>query len=181
MFLTEETGTGEFYFLAFGFKKYCSDEGLIYRKGLAVTGESFNSAAIVSQNFLVFKNDLGPQDEKYVLGLLKSPDDEFCVSVDDAEELAAKYPEVRRFLDAMGDAVDRRTKEMLVLKEADIITLNIWELSSLDRLKALLLLKSKAIINEKHAYRDESTYAGLANDYLMDDASNDEKEIESFN
>ena len=57
MFLTEETGTGEFYFLAFGFKKYCSDEGLIYRKGLAVTGESFNSAAIVSQNFLVFKND----------------------------------------------------------------------------------------------------------------------------
>lgn len=181
MFLTDEKDTGEFYFLAFGFKKYRSDEGLIYRKGLAVTGETYGSAAIVSQNFLIFKNDLRPEDEKYIPGLLKSPDDEFCVSVDDAEELAAKHPEVRRFLDAMGEAIDRRTKEMLVLKEANIITLDILELPPLERFKALLLLKSKAVISEKHVYRDESTYAGLANDYLMDDASDDEKEIDPFN
>lgn len=180
MFLTDEKGTGEFYFLAFGFKKYRSDEGLIYRKGLAITGETFGSAAIVSQNFLIFKNDLRPEDEKYIPGLLKSPDDEFCVSIDDAKELAEKYPEVKQFLDAMGDDIDRRTKEMLVLKESNIITLNILELSPLERLKALLLLKSKAVISEKHAYRDESTYADLANDYLMGNVSDDEKEIEPF-
>lgn len=178
MFLTEEKGTGEFYFLAFGFKKYRSDEGLIYREGLAVTGETFGSAAIVSQNFLMFKNDLKPEDEKYIPGLLKSPDDEFCVPLKDAKELAEKHPEVRRFLDSMGDAIDRRTKEMLVLKETNIVTLNILELSPLERLKALLLLKSKAIMPEKHVYRDESTYANLANDYLMGDltdANNEKK------
>lgn len=179
MFLTEEKGTGEFYFLAFGFKRYRSDEGLIYRKGLAITGETFNSAAIVSQNFLLFKNDLRPDDEKYVPGLLKSPDDEFCVSVNDAEELAATHPEVKRFLDAMGDAIGRRTKKMLVLKESNIVTLDIVNLPPLERLKALLLLKSKAIMSEKHVYRDESTYAGLANNYLMVDAA--DAEIEPFN
>lgn len=173
MFLTDEKGTGEFYFLAFGFKKYRSDEGLIYRKGLAITGETFGSAAIVSQNFLIFKNDLRLEDEKYIPGLLKSPDDEFCVSIDDAKELAKKYPEVRQFLDAMGDDINRRTKEMLVLKEANIITLDILELSPLERLKALLLLKSKAVISEKHVYRDESTYAGLANNYLMENTSDE--------
>lgn len=83
-------------------------------------------------------------------------------------------------MDAMGDDIDRRTKEMLVLKESNIITLNILELSPLERLKALLLLKSKAVISEKHAYRDESTYAVLANDYLMENVSDDGKEIESF-
>lgn len=170
MFLTDEKGTGEFYFLAFGFKKYRSEDGLIYRKGLAVTGETFSGGAIVSQNFLMFKNELRIADGKYIPGLLKSPDDEFCVSVDDAKELAEKHPEVRRFLDAMDSDIDRRTKEMIVLNETNIITLDLPEFSKLDRLKALLLLKSKAVISEKQVYRDDSTYAALANEFLMNDA-----------
>jgi hypothetical protein len=62
MFLTDENNNGEFYFLAFGFKKYRSEAGLIYRKGLAVTGETFGSASVISQNFLMFRNDIKPED-----------------------------------------------------------------------------------------------------------------------
>lgn len=169
MFLTDEKERGEFYFLSFGFEQYRTSEGLMFRKGLAVTSEAFGGAALVAQNFLIFEHEPNQDDLKYLPGLLKAPNNEICVSVEDAEELAAKYPEVRAFMDAMamGDEMNRRKKNMFVLHEDNIISLELPGLTIEDKLKALLLLKSKSTIEEKYYYKARGTYSIFAKENMM--------------
>ena len=57
--MTDLKAKGEFYFLAFGFQQYRTDEdGLVFRQGLAVTGESLGKGSILAQNFVLFNTDL---------------------------------------------------------------------------------------------------------------------------
>ena len=167
MFLTDEKNSGEFYFLSFGFEKYRTQDGLVFRQGLAVTGEAYNRATLVSQNFLLFEHSLREADLSLVPGLLKVPSNEICISVEDTMELVDSYPEVRRFLDAMKDEMTNRKKDMYILREDNILSLETLNLSQEERLRVLLLLKSKASAEYKHYHKASGTYSHYAKNVLM--------------
>ena len=82
-------------------------------------------------------------------------------------ELADSYPEVRRFLDAMKDEMTNRKKDMYILREDNILSLETLNLSQEERLRVLLLLKSKASAEYKHYYKASGTYSHYAKNVLM--------------
>lgn len=167
MFLTDENEKGEFYFLSFGFEQYRTRQGLVFRKGLSVTGEAFGRSSLVAQNFLIFEHELNQDDKKYLRGLLKAPTKNICIAEDDVTRLVGVYPEVKKFIDAMGDEMSRRKKGMYVLNEDNIISLGIPGITKEEILKALLLLKAESFIGEKFYYKAQGTYSGFAKKYLM--------------
>lgn len=169
MFLTNEDKKGEFYFLSFGFERYHPNQGLVYRQGLSVTGEGFGRSSVVAQSFVIFQQPLSQENEKYLAGLVKAPNNQFCIAAEDAKKLAAEYPEVRKFLEKAADAIDRRTKDVIVLREDNILSLDLGELSKCDRIKALLLLKGRSSVEGKYYYRANSTYTEFALNYLSAD------------
>lgn len=177
LFLTEETANGEFYLLSFGFEEYRTDEGLVFRQGLSLTGEAFGRGSLVAQNFLIFNKPIEESKMKYISGLLKAPNNEVCISVEEANKLAARYPEVRRFMDELSGVLKLNKKEMYVLDEDNILTDKTSSLSRYDRIKALLLLKSKSTVGGKYYYQADCKYAGFVKNYLL----NDEKEVSSEN
>lgn len=168
MFLTNEEHSGEFYFLAMGFERY-PDKGLLFRKGLAVTGGGYASKSIYSQNFVLCKNKLSEDKIRYLDGLLKAPDNQFCISVEDADRLAEEYPEVKNFMEKASDALGRRTENMYALSENDIYSLRLPGLSKYDRMKAMLILKGSSFMADTYCYRARGTYSNFAVDCLLDE------------
>ena len=169
IFLTDTKARGEFYFLSFGFQQYRSDEGLIFRQGLAITGESLRSGSMVAQNFVLLNHDLLPEKQKYIPGLLKTPVNEFCVPAKTVQKLAAEYPEVRLLMEKLTESVNQNKEQVYIFNEDIILNLNRIELSSYDRIKALLLLKGEALVPEKNYYVADSKYSGFAKNYLLKD------------
>lgn len=178
MFLTSEDKKGEFYFLAFGFEAYRKNQRLIYRQGLAVTGEGLGRSSVIAQSFILFERELSDEDKKYIDGLLKAPNNKFTISVEDAEKLAEIYPEVKKFLEEANDVIERRTKKMLVFREDNILSLDLETLSDFDRIKALLILKGRSTGENKYSYRANSTYTDFALNYLAADKRDDFEESE---
>ena len=169
IFLTDTKGKGEFYFLTFGFRQYRSEEGLLFRQGLAVTGESLRSGSMVSQNFVLIKNGLSEEDQKYLPGLLRSPVNEFCVDWEKVNTLAEEYPEVRQLMKELSDNNYEYTEEVCIFNEDVILQLNRLAISSGDRIRALLLLKSRSSVPDKNYYVAESKFSGFAANELIGD------------
>ncbi|MGN1140162.1 MAG: hypothetical protein ACI4TF_03075 [Oliverpabstia sp.] len=169
LFLTDTKAKGEFYFLSFGFQQYRSEEGLIFRQGLAITGESLRSGSMVAQNFVLLNHDLLPEKQKYIPGLLKTPVNEFCVPVETANKLASEYPEVKILLEKLSGTMNQSKEQVYIFNEDIILSLNRIDLSAYDRIKALLLLKGEALAPEKNYYVADSKYSGFAKNYLLND------------
>ena len=169
IFLTDTEAKGEFYFLSFGFQQYRNEEGLIFRQGLAITGESLRSGTMVAQNFVLLNHELSIDKQKYIPGLLKIPVNEFCVPIETANKLASEYPEVRTLMEKLSETVNQNKEQVYIFNEDIILSLNRIDLSEYDRIKALLLLKSEAIVPEKNYYVADSKYSGFAKNYLLDD------------
>lgn len=167
IFLTDTKANGEFYFLSFGFQQYRNEEGLLFRQGLAVTGKSLRSGSMISQNFILLSQDLAEQNSVYIPGLLKSPANEFCVPVEIAHNLAKQHPEVEHLLQTLADSINHTAENIYIFNEDIILQLNRLPLSTVDRIKALLLLKGEAIIPDKNYYVANSKYSGFAKNYLL--------------
>lgn len=175
IFMTDEKAKGEFYFLSFGFEEYRTDEGLVFRQGLSVTGQAIGRGTLVAQNFLVFNKPIEDTKMKYISGLLKAPNNEFCVPVEEAEKLAEKYPEVRKFMADRAEVIERNRRQVYIFYEDNIISDKLSSLSAYDRIKAILLLKSKSTIGSKYYYTADCKYSGFVKNYLL----NDEEEVSS--
>lgn len=178
IFLTDDAGAGEFYFLAFGYDKYRAEEGLVFRQGLSVTGEAIGRSKVVSQNFLLFNKPLADDKFKYVPGLLKKPNGDFCVSVKSAEALAKEHKEVKIFLEELLKVLELNRMEMYVLNEDNILSDKTSCLSKYDRLKALLLLKEKSTVAEKCYFLADSKFSGFAKNFLLREDALDSKTAE---
>lgn len=169
IFLTDTKAKGEFYFLSFGFQQYRSEKGLMFRQGFAITGESLRSGSMVAQNFVLFNKELTPENLKYVPGLLKIPVNEFCVPVETAKKLADEYPEVQLLFDKLSGIITQTQEQVYILNEASILSLR-SDLSPYDRIKALLLLKGKALVPEKNYYVADSKFSGFAKNFLLEES-----------
>lgn len=168
LFLTDTNAKGEFYFLSFGFQEYRSAEGLMFRQGLAVTGESLRSGNMVAQNFLLFSSEISPEKQKYIPGLLKTPVNEFCVPVKVAEKLANDHPEVKALLEKLNTTLNHSAESLYIFNEDNILSLNRMGLTPYDRIKALLLLKGEAIVPDKNYYLADSKFSGFVLNYLLE-------------
>ena len=169
LFLTDTRATGEFYFLTFGFQQYRSEEGLLFRQGLAITGESLRSGSMVSQNFVLLTHSLSLDKQKYIPGLLKLPTNEFCVPVETANKLAHEYPEVKILMERLPGTIQQCKEDVYIFSEDNILSFNRTKLTPYDRMKALHLLKGGAVAPEKNYYVADSKYSGFAINYLLDD------------
>ena len=169
IFLVDTKATGEFYFLSFGFQQYRGSEGLIFRQGLAITGESLRSGTMIAQNFVLLNNDIPPEKIKFIPGLLKTPANEFCVPFDEANQLAEEYPEVKSLMEKLAITVRQSKEQVYIFNEDNVLSLSRIDLSAYDRIKALLLLKGKALIPEKNYYGADNKYSGFAKNYLLKD------------
>lgn len=167
IFLTDIKANGEFYFLSFGFQQYRNEEGLLFRQGLAVTGKSLRLGSMISQNFILLNHDLSEKNRVYIPGLLKSPTNEFCVPVNVSQDLAKQYPAVNHLLETLADSVNHTSENIYIFNEDVILKLNRIPLSAYERIKALLLLKSEAIIPDKNYYVANSKFSGFAENYLL--------------
>ena len=168
IFLVDTKAKGEFYFLSFGFQQYRGSEGLIFRQGLAITGESLRSGTMVAQNFVLFNTDIPSDKLKYIPGLLKTPVNEFCVPVEEANKLAEEYPEVKELMEKLSVIISQTKESVYIFNEDNILSLSRIELSVYDRIKALLLLKGKALVPEKNYYGADSKYSGFVKNYLSE-------------
>lgn len=169
IFMTDVKAIGEFYLLSFGFHKYRTDnEGLIFRQGLAVTGKSLGSESVVAQNFVLIDCELSGEKMKYVPGLLKTPNNEFCIPVDVANELAEENIEVKQLLHEFSTTLKQATRMMYILNEDEIISNTRTSLSDHDKIKALLLLKAQSTVAEKYYYDADSKFSGFGKGYLAE-------------
>lgn len=167
IFLVDTKAKGEFYFLSFGFQQYRGSEGLMFRQGLAITGESLRSGIMIAQNFILLSNDITPDKLKYVPGMLKAPVNEFCVPAEVVETLISEYPEVKILMEKLSASVNQDKENVYIFNENIILSISRIGLSEYDRIKALLLLKGKALIPEKNCYGADSKYSGFAKNYLL--------------
>lgn len=166
LFLTDVKAKGEFYFLSFGFQQYRNDEGLIFRQGLAVTGETLGTGSILAQNLVLFDSEISKENIKYIPGLLKVPFNEFCVPVEIAERLAKEYPEVQRLVSEEFKETNKKMP-VYVVNENVILESCTSKESQYDRIKALLLLKGEAKIADKNYYVADSKFSGFGKNYLV--------------
>ena len=167
LFMTDVKAKGEFYFLSFGFQQYRTDEGLIFRQGLAVTGETLGSGSIVAQNFVLFNSDISKENMKYIPGLLKAPNNEFCVPVDVVDRLAAEHPEVRNLMTELHGTMEEEKTPVYVVNENEILNIGRSKLSKYDRIKALLLLKGESKVADRYYYVADSKFSGFGKNYLV--------------
>lgn len=167
LFMTDGAN-GEFYFLSFGFQQYRTEEGLLFRQGLAITGESLGVGALVSQNFVLTKSDISKDKEKrkYIHGLLKAPNNQFCVPVVTVNRLAEEYPEVQRLLRAMPATIGNEKEEVYIMNEDTILSVERVDMSKQERIKALLLLKGESLVADKYYYLANSKYSGFGKQVL---------------
>lgn len=167
IFMTDVKVRGEFYFLAFGFQQYRTDEdGLVFRQGLAVTGESLGAGSILAQNFILLNTDLSADKMKYVPGLLKAPNNEFCVPVDVSKKLAEKNLEVQQFMEEFTSFLEQAETSMYIVNEDEIISNTRSSLSKYDKIKALLMLKAESKVGDKYYYVADSKFSGFGKNYL---------------
>ena len=167
LFMTDVKAKGEFYFLSFGFQQYRTDEGLIFRQGLAVTGETLGSGSIVAQNFVLFNSEISKENMKYIPGLLKAPNNEFCVPVDVVDKLAAEHPEVRSLMTELHGTMEAEKTPVYVVNENEILNIGRSKLSKYDRIKALLLLKGESKVADRYYYVADSKFSGFGKNYLV--------------
>ena len=167
IFLVDTKAKGEFYFLSFGFQQYRGSEGLIFRQGLAITGEALRSGTMVAQNFVLFNNDITSDKLKYIPGLLKTPANEFCIPVDEANKLAEEYPEVKTLMEKLSVTINQSKEQVYIFNEDNILSLSRVELSVYDRIKALLLLKGNALVSDKNYYGADSKYSEFVKKHLI--------------
>lgn len=167
IFLVDTKAKGEFYFLSFGFQEYRGSEGLIFRQGLAITGESLRSGTMIAQNFILVNNDIAPDKLKYIPGLLKTPVNEFCVPVVEANKLAEEYPEVKTLMQKLSVTVSQSKEQVYIFNENNILSLSRIELSVYDRIKALLLLKGRALVPGKNYYGADNKFSEFVKHCLL--------------
>lgn len=169
LFMTDVKAKGEFYFLTFGFQQYRTDEGLIFRQGLAVTGETLGIGSIVAQNFVLFNSEISKENMKYIPGLLKAPNNEFCVPVDVVDKLATEHPEVRSLMSELHGTMEAEKTPVYIVNENEILNIGRSRLSKYDRIKALLLLKGESKVADKYYYVADSKFSGFGKNYLVGD------------
>lgn len=167
LFLTDKT-KGEFYFLSFGFQQYRTEEGLLFRQGLAVTGESLGVGALVAQNFVLTGTDISKDKEKrkYIHGLLKAPNNEFCIPADTVQRLAKQHPEVEMLLKELHGTIDQEKEEVYIMNEDNILSVGRVSMSKYDRIKALLILKGESLVADKYYYWADSKFSGFGKNIL---------------
>ena len=167
LFMTDVKAKGEFYFLTFGFQQYRTDEGLIFRQGLAVTGESLGSGSIVAQNFVLFNSEISQEKMKYIPGLLKAPSNEFCVPVEVVEKLSTEYPEVCSLMTELYGTMEGEKAPVYIVNENEILNIGKSKPTKYDRIKALLLLKGESKVADKYYYEADSKFSGFGKNYLV--------------
>ena len=122
----------------------------------------------MAQNFVLFNTEIPSDKLKYIPGLLKTPVNEFCVPFDEANKLAEEYPEVKELIVKLSVTINQTKEHVYIFNENNILSLSRIELSVYDRIKALLLLKGKALVPEKNYYGADSKYSGFAKNYLSE-------------
>lgn len=122
---------------------------------------------MVAQDFLLFNKPLAEDKLKYVPGLLKIPNGDFCVSVENAEALAKEHEEVRVFLEKLQKVLELNRSEMYVLNEDNILSGKTPDLSKYDCLKALLFLKEKSTVADKCYFDASSKFYGFVKSCLL--------------
>lgn len=166
--MTDTQGKGEFYFISFGFQQYRGNDGLLFRQGLAVTGAALRSGTIISQNFILINNEISPENEKYIPGLLKLPSKEYCISVETASRLSEDHPEVKNLLEKFSRLIEVNTKQVYVINEDVIMDTNRKNYPAEERAKALLLLKADADVPDRSSYVADSKFFEFAKNELME-------------
>lgn len=168
LFLLNEDNSGDFLQIAFSYEEYTNDLGLIFRHGILLTGESINGASLSTQSILLFNKKVPANKNKYLFGLLKAPNHNFSIPVDEAEKIAKKDKDVAEFLEKFKGVLDRNKKEVYMLNEDNILHDRASDMEKYDVVKALLLLKKHSKLASTYHYRARYRYTGFAVKYLAE-------------
>ena len=181
LLMVNDDNSGGFVQLSFSYEEYPEELGLIYRHGILMTGESIKGAALSTESFLLFNKKVSREKYKYLSGLLKAPNHNFSVPVEEAKKLAEKDEDVAEFLEKFKELLDRNKKEVYMINEDNILTDRASDMMKYDIVKALLLLKEKSKLAYTYHYRARYRYTGFAVKEIakakleMDDESEDDE------
>lgn len=161
-FLVDKKNNGEFIQLSFSYEDFPNEFGLLFRHGVVLTGERPGSASLCSKSCLVFNKKISKSKYKYVMGLLKAPNHNFSIPVEEVYSLAEKDEVVAAFLKKHKAALDSIKKEVYMINEDYILNNKASDMSKQDVVKALLLLKQKSKLSYTYHYRTRYRYTSFA-------------------
>lgn len=159
---------GNLFFLYTEYKPYLG-QGVYYRKGVAVTSGATSEREPVMQAFVLFERPIPEEKLAYIPGLLLPPQTAFSVTQDSMEQLKANQPLLEQFFEEF-DYLLEHNQEMTYLINETVILAEKSSMSREDRIKAILLLKEKALAANRFFFTPDADYPTFSKRYLQSPA-----------
>lgn len=156
---------GNLFFIYTEYKPYLS-QGVYYRKGVAVTSGATSEREPVMQTFVLFDRPVPEEKMAYIPGLLLPPQNAFSVTQDSMEQLKADQPLLEQFFEEFSYLLEHN-QEMTYLINETVILAERSAMSKEDRIRALLLLKEKAMAANRFFFTPDGDYPTFAKMYLL--------------
>lgn len=155
---------GNFFFLYMEYQKHLS-QNMYYRKGIAVTSASTSEREPVMQTFLLFDIPVPKEKLSYIPGLLLPPQEVFPISETETETLKAEHPLLAKFFDEFSYLLEHNKENVYRINETVILHEH-SQMPKEERIKALLLLKEKALAESQFFYTPNNDYSEFSKNYL---------------
>ena len=157
---------GNFFFLYMNYQKYITPR-VFYRKGIAVTSAATDEREPVMQSFVLFDRPVPEEKLCFIPGLLFPPQDSCPITEESLRALKEGYPIVAQLTEEFDYMIKEHRETVYDINEASILAEK-SSMSKEDRLKALALLKEKALAANQFFFSSNLTEsAGFVRDYLL--------------
>lgn len=159
LFMHDEIG--KFYFFTMHYKKYHSKE-MMFRIGTMQTVYKQSNCMPLSQKFIMFRNDIQPESQKYLLGILDMDFEKIIIRNNDLKQLAKKEPIVMQFCEQFEKLLANSTHEAHIFTKQQIFDEFDIYMDTEDILRALLLIKNFSVSPKLVKLTDDYTVYNLS-------------------